>query len=98
MKSLSHVRLFATPWTYQEPTRLLCLWDLPRQGYWSGLPFLSSGGLPNPGIEPRSSTLQADVLPSEPPGKRAKREECSRPHPLTQEHDRETCVISNLFL
>ena len=41
----------------------------PRQEYWSGLPFLSSGDLPNPGIEPRSPTLRADALPSEPPGK-----------------------------
>ena len=31
-------------------------------------PFLSPGDLPNPGIEPRSPTLQADSLPSEPPG------------------------------
>ena len=29
----------------------------------------SPGDLPNPGIEPRSPTLQADALPSEPPGK-----------------------------
>ena len=29
----------------------------------------SSGGLPNPGIEPRSTTLQANSLSSEPPGK-----------------------------
>ena len=28
-----------------------------------------SGDLPNPGIEPRSLTLQADSLPSDPPGK-----------------------------
>ena len=40
-----------------------------RQEYWSGLPFLSPGDLPNPGIKPRSPTLQADSLPSEPPGK-----------------------------
>ena len=31
--------------------------------------FPSSGDLPNPGIEPRSPTLQADALPSEPRGK-----------------------------
>ena len=36
---------------------------------WSGLPFPSPGELPNPGIEPGSPTLQADALPSEPPGK-----------------------------
>ena len=39
------------------------------QEYWSGLPFPSPGDLPNPGIEPRSPALQADVLTSEPPGK-----------------------------
>ena len=42
---------------------------LSRQEYWSGLPFPSPGDLPNPGIEPRSPTLQADALPSKPPGK-----------------------------
>ena len=40
-----------------------------RQEYWSGLPFPSPGGLPNPGIEPRSPAFQADFLLSEPPGK-----------------------------
>ena len=40
-----------------------------RQEYWSGLPFPSPGDLPDPGIKPRSPTLQADALPSEPPGK-----------------------------
>ena len=40
-----------------------------RQEYWSGLPFPSLGDLPNPGIEPRSPTLEADALTSEPPGK-----------------------------
>ena len=41
----------------------------PRQGYWSRLPFPSSGNLPNPGIEPGSPPLQADSLLTEPPGK-----------------------------
>ena len=36
--------------------------------YWSGLPFPSSGDLPNPGIEPGSLALQADALPPEPSG------------------------------
>ena len=40
-----------------------------RQEYWSGLPFPSPGDLPDPGIKPRSPALQADSLPSEPPGK-----------------------------
>ena len=40
-----------------------------RQEYWSGLPSPSPGDLPNSGIRPGSPTLQADSLPSEPPGK-----------------------------
>ena len=40
-----------------------------RQEYWSGLPCPSAGVLPNPGIKPRSSTLQRDNFPSERPGK-----------------------------
>ena len=40
-----------------------------QQEYWSGLPGPPPGDLPNPGIKPRSPTLQADSLPSEPPGK-----------------------------
>ena len=39
-----------------------------RQEYWSGLPF-PSGDRPNPGIKPGSPALEADSLPSEPPGK-----------------------------
>ena len=40
-----------------------------RQEYWSGLPFPSLGDFPDPGTEPWSPALQADSLPSEPPGK-----------------------------
>ena len=40
-----------------------------RQEYWSGLPFLPPGDLPDQGIELGSPALQADSLPSEPPGK-----------------------------
>ena len=67
VKSLSHVRLFVTPWTvaYQAPPSM----GFSRQEYWSGLPFPSPGDLPDPGIEPRSPTLEADALTSEPPGK-----------------------------
>ena len=67
VKSLSCVQLFVTPWTvaYQAPPSM----GLFRQEYWSGLPFPSPGDLPNPGIEPRSPTLQAETLPSKPPGK-----------------------------
>ena len=41
--------------------------DSPGKNFWSGLPCLPPGDLPNPGIEPRSPTLKADdFLPSEP--------------------------------
>ena len=43
--------------------------EFSRQEYWSGLPFPSPGDLPSAGIEPGSPALQADTLPSEPPGK-----------------------------
>ena len=43
--------------------------EFSRQEYWNGLPFPSPGGLPHPGMEPGSPALQADSLPSEPPGK-----------------------------
>ena len=64
---LSHVPLFAIPWTiaYQTPLSM----EFSRQEYWSGLPFPSPGDLPNLGIEHGSPALQADALPSEPPGK-----------------------------
>ena len=67
MKSLSRVQLFATPWTVtcQGPLSI----EFSGQEYWSGLPFPSAGDLPDPGIEPESPALQADALPSEPPGK-----------------------------
>ena len=67
VKSLSRVRLFATPWTvaYQAPPSM----GFSRQEYWSGLPFLSPGDLPDTGIELRSPAFQADALTSEPAGK-----------------------------
>ena len=67
VKLLSCVRLFAIPLTVadQAPSFM----EFFRQDYWSGLPFPSSGDPPNQGIEPRSPTLRADILLSEPPGK-----------------------------
>ena len=43
--------------------------EFSRPKYWSGLPFLSPGDLPDPGTEPESPALQVDSLLSEPPGK-----------------------------
>ena len=66
MKSLSHVQLFATPWTVTHQAYLSM--EFSRQEYWSGLAFPSLGDLPDPGIKPGSPALQADTLPSEPSG------------------------------
>ena len=67
VKSLSRVLLFGTQWTvaYQAPPSM----GFSRQEYWSGLPFPSPGDLPEPEMEPRSCSLQADALISERPGK-----------------------------
>ena len=65
-ETLSHVQLLVTPWT------VACQASVPmefsRQEYWSGLPFPLPGVLPDPRMETGSPTLQADSLPSEPPG------------------------------
>ena len=58
---------FATPWTVAHQASLSM--GFSRQEYWSGLPFLSPGDLPDPGIKARSSTLQANSLPLELPRK-----------------------------
>ena len=63
----SCVQLFATAWTVARQIPLSM--EFSRQEYWSGLPFPSPGNLPDPGTEPGSPALQADTLPSEPPGK-----------------------------
>ena len=55
-----------TPWTVARlaPRSM----ELPRQEYWSGLPFCSPGDLPDPGIEPTSPTLANRFFTAEPPG------------------------------
>ena len=63
----SLVQLIVIPWTVPRQAPLSI--GFSRQEYWSRLPFLSPGDLPNSGIEPRSPALPADSLPSEPPGK-----------------------------
>ena len=57
----------ATPWTvvHQVPLSM----GFPKQEYWSELPFSLPGDLPDPGIELWTPAVQADFLPSEPPGK-----------------------------
>ena len=55
------------PWTeaHQAPLSV----RFSRQEYWRGLPFPSTGDLPDPVIKPQSPAQQADSLPSEPLGK-----------------------------
>ena len=56
--SLSRFQLFATPWIVacQAPLSM----EFSRQEYWSGLPFLTPGDLPDPGKEP--TTLGSPAL------------------------------------
>ena len=64
---LSHVRLFPTPWTvaHQAPLSM----GIPRQEYWSGLPFSSPEDLPAPGIELVSPALAGSFFTAKLPGK-----------------------------
>ena len=64
---LKCVWLFVTPWTVAHQAPLST--EFSRQEYWSGLPRSPLGDLPDPGMAPWSPALQADSLPSEPPGK-----------------------------
>ena len=66
LSHFSHVQLFVTPWTvvHQDPLSM----EFSRQEHWSGLPSPSPGDLPDAEIRPPSPALQADSLPSEPPG------------------------------
>ena len=52
-----------TPWTAARQAPLSM--GFSSQEYWSGLPFLSPGDLPNSGIESGSPTFWADSLPTE---------------------------------
>ena len=65
---LSRVLLFATPRTVacQAPLSM----RFSRQEYWSGLPFPSPGGLPDPGIKPallEAPSLAGKFFTTEPP-------------------------------
>ena len=62
VKVLCRARLVAAPWSIRSV-------GFSRPEHWSGQPLSSPGGLPNPGIKPRSPALQADSLPAEPSGK-----------------------------
>ena len=69
-QSLSHVRLFVTPWTVAHQSPLFM--GFSRQEYWSGLPCPLPGDLPNPWVEPLSPVSPAFAgifFTTEPPGK-----------------------------
>ena len=70
LNCFSSVQPFVTLWivAHQAPLPM----RFSRQGYWSGLLCPPPGDLPDPGMGPRSPALQADSLPSEPPGKPGK--------------------------
>ena len=75
-KRLSHVRLFVVPQSVvcQAPLSMGIL--QARKLEWVSMP--SSRGSSNSGTKPRSPALQADSLPSEPPGKSKNTGVCSQ--------------------
>ena len=76
VESLSHVRLFATPWTVacQAPLSM----GFSRQEYWCGLPLPSPGDLPHPGIEPASHVSPAGVKTGSLPQSRLGSPNCTK--------------------
>ena len=78
MKSLSHVQLFATPWTVSLPGFSVHGILQARILAWVTISF--SRDLPDPGIEPGSPALEADALTSEPPGKQGRGETINELH------------------
>ena len=97
---LSHVQLFATPWTVacQAPQSM----GFPRQEYWSeehwsGLPFPSPGDLPTQGLNRHLLRLlhwQAEFFTSESPGKPTQLTQCYKSilHPFLKELNRMICM------
>ena len=67
VKSLTHVQLFATPWTVAHQAPLTVVF--PRQEYWSGLPFPSPRDPSRSGIKSASPTLAGGFFTTELPGK-----------------------------
>ena len=76
-----------------QPPRLLWSWGFSRQEYWSGLPCLPPGDLPNPGIELRSPVLQVDSLSTEPSGK----PQSTASHPIVREDSYRTLAQCKLL-
>ena len=64
---LKSIRCFFTPWSVALQASLSL--EFSRQEFWRELPRPHLGYPPNPGIEPRFPTLQADSLSTEPPGR-----------------------------
>ena len=67
---LSHVQLFATPWTVAHQVHLSM--EYSRQEYLSGMPVPPPGNLPDPGIK-HLLHWQMDSLPLILPGKTSKK-------------------------
>ena len=66
LSHINHVQLFLTPWAVA--LQVSSSMGVPRQEYWSGLPFPSPGDLPNPGIKLRAPGLANKFFTAEPTG------------------------------
>ena len=78
---LSRVQLYETLWTVAHQASLSM--GFSRQEYWSGLPCPPPGNFPDPRIEPRSPSLQADSLPLR---HQVSPQNISNPRDFTREH------------
>ena len=67
VQSFGRARLFVTLWTIAHQAFLSM--RFPRQGYWSGLPFLPPGYVPSSGVKLASPALAGEFFTTELPGK-----------------------------
>ena len=78
LRNMSEWKLLSRVWLFVSPQAVACQAPLSMEfsgsGYWTRKPLPCTRDLSNPGIKPRSPTLQADSLLSEPPGKSKKHE------------------------
>ena len=66
VKQLAHSHSFTIPWTVACQAPLFM--GFARQEYWTGVPFLSPGDLPDPGLKPGSPALAGSFFTTEPAG------------------------------
>ena len=85
---------FSIPWTvaHQAPPTM----EFPRQEYWSGLPFPSSGDRPHPGMKRKALALLGGFFTTEPPGKPTELNNTGKQLPQWMSHPEDSGKLSLL--